>query len=1410
MRLFTTFIILFMTLGLWTPIHAAEPSANHWFTGPGNLAFSTPGGMYSRFIIIESWDATTNWPVNTILKHDGHLWVALGDPGVGDEPGTAPVWMQATGGAGGGAAITAGTADPTGGSDGDAYIQVDASDVVQSLWRNDSGTWNEYTIPTAGTSTDDQTAAEVNTTTTDFDGYLSATDDSVQDALNTLDDAHRLYVATGTATQAGGAPNIVTAPVYPPFATVDLVLGATAIFKTPSTWVSSNVAITLGIGTSLHTALELADGDAITPADLEADAAYVVVYNGARWQMPGVLLEDNQVVLSNLIAGVRARLLPASPADDQIARYDTGTSAWVAEDLATVTANPGTRTTRLDNIMIGSDGYEIAPGSSIYITGTATYSEGDDTITAAVFGGWQPALGDAVLVPLPSTLGSSTTAINLEITYTGGRHDYPLLNFDGTAVNVAELIPGALIEAFYLLQGGLRRWILIEPTDLTEAEAGDSTSTRFGLVSGQRLRQAVAASSVLNLSDTPDTYTDQARRFTRVNVAETAIEFVDEPTNPNTIPHVGRLPEVADDSPVLVFLTHNEISGDREDATFDVARSGSQCGFSDGEIFNSFGSISKPSPIEMIFGVWDGTDSTCNLSTIHSINEGFIDDIRSIAYSAGGNTGTCNLGTRFQEFGHATKRILSCTDLSAVALGDITINFLYEDGIEAYWNDGSVENRAGLYEKVGTPVTYHDLAPPEDAHKTGEGSAACGDSEPPDAAGQICVTSDGRGYFAMPRTSLITTDATISVAGVGSDHFIPDLYEASDLQNRNNLNDGDFIYIKSTQEFYQFQDPNYEVLTWREAWQYVIDNVGDTPARQTFLTSIFLGEFASLNEVTRDRDGYTDGSIEYYFLYSDFGTLIHITAFTNSVRTTISEGFAWRGPVIIPEEVLDVVSANPSGTIDGVLDTVLIGSRHYNIIVRPGSNNILRDPTIVDWGLGSMAFDGTNAYRVRRDHPTTDPPTATYDEIYIGTILRFNGGNSEPGRDFRGVFHGDSDIHSPANGNVYINRDTRHWRIYLNGSWRDLDVSTIFFAAEDAEPYPWRGYHGSEYWAVRAVDDVNEYVAWGDSLYITESFDAGATTYEYHWENIVPDAPTLSSDDANLLSQLHELEAADATLTAGTIGTNVIGWTSSGTGEGSIDPGVPSGSDLIQISRVTTDETDTEIQNRLYVVAMEGSGEEKYDGAQFRLTDGDNFHLFQLEPLNYVGSDQRYVSTTTVPSDLHFDSGDDIEINIENPDSTNELTFGVPWLWHVPFSTEAGDSTGGGNILKAKYLVSSNTATDVDNTGWDTILTQAVTIAEATDRVYVDAVFTIQATVTGLQCNLRVARGTTLVGSAVEADFTTNDDSQEFSIRQIDTPGVGDHTYNVQVQSGDGTNECEVNEGGTSSFATIEVLAANP
>ena len=135
-----------------TPAKAAEPSAAFSTVLTGDLGFSH-GGIWGDFLVFNAWSATPllAYTANTVIKHSGAIWVALTAPGAADEPGVAAVWEKITdqtAASGTGASITAGTADPTGGSDGDAYFQIDASSVVQSLWRNASGTWAEYTLPT--------------------------------------------------------------------------------------------------------------------------------------------------------------------------------------------------------------------------------------------------------------------------------------------------------------------------------------------------------------------------------------------------------------------------------------------------------------------------------------------------------------------------------------------------------------------------------------------------------------------------------------------------------------------------------------------------------------------------------------------------------------------------------------------------------------------------------------------------------------------------------------------------------------------------------------------------------------------------------------------------------------------------------------------------------------------------------------------------------------------------------------------------------------------------------------------------------------------------------------------------------------------------------------------------------------
>ena len=102
--------------------------------------------------------------------------------------------VQLSLGGGGGGSFSAGTADPTGGAAGDAYLQVDASDVLQSVWLNESGTWAEYTLPAGGTGvTLSDTAPRSVSTGANTAG--TATDASRRD--------HHHQVPAATTTQAG-------------------------------------------------------------------------------------------------------------------------------------------------------------------------------------------------------------------------------------------------------------------------------------------------------------------------------------------------------------------------------------------------------------------------------------------------------------------------------------------------------------------------------------------------------------------------------------------------------------------------------------------------------------------------------------------------------------------------------------------------------------------------------------------------------------------------------------------------------------------------------------------------------------------------------------------------------------------------------------------------------------------------------------------------------------------------------------------------------------------------------------------------------------------------------------------------------------------------------------------------------
>ena len=115
----------------------------------------------------------------------------------------------------GGATITAGTADPTGGTAGDAYVQATAAGVVQSIWRNDAGTWTEYTIPAGSGTLSDDDPENVGGAAAAGTGTEAARDDHVH-ALNFETNTPTTLALTGspgTSEHAARADHAHSGPI---------------------------------------------------------------------------------------------------------------------------------------------------------------------------------------------------------------------------------------------------------------------------------------------------------------------------------------------------------------------------------------------------------------------------------------------------------------------------------------------------------------------------------------------------------------------------------------------------------------------------------------------------------------------------------------------------------------------------------------------------------------------------------------------------------------------------------------------------------------------------------------------------------------------------------------------------------------------------------------------------------------------------------------------------------------------------------------------------------------------------------------------------------------------------------------------------------------------------------------------
>ena len=104
----------------------AVPASTTAVILPGNALFSA-GGMPSIYL--------TGVFVKSVT--------AGGSVTVQDADGNEQTVQLATAS---GVTVTTGIPDPTGGSAGDLYLQLNASDQVIAFWENEAGTWAEYGI----------------------------------------------------------------------------------------------------------------------------------------------------------------------------------------------------------------------------------------------------------------------------------------------------------------------------------------------------------------------------------------------------------------------------------------------------------------------------------------------------------------------------------------------------------------------------------------------------------------------------------------------------------------------------------------------------------------------------------------------------------------------------------------------------------------------------------------------------------------------------------------------------------------------------------------------------------------------------------------------------------------------------------------------------------------------------------------------------------------------------------------------------------------------------------------------------------------------------------------------------------------------------------------------------------------
>ena len=238
----------------------------------------------------------------------------------------------------------------------------------------------------------------------------------------------------------------------------------------------------------------------------------------------------------------------------------------------------------------------------------------------------------------------------------------------------------------------------------------------------------------------------------------------------------------------------------------------------------------------------------------------------------------------------------------------------------------------------------------------------------------------------------------------------------------------------------------------------------------------------------------------------------------------MNAGFAWRGPVIISEEVLEIVEANVADQdIDDPLDSLLVGSRLYSVIVRPGSNGVLRSPTAADYDTANarskvLAVVDGDSYKVRRTLVDGHAATGTFTIVPENTSLAAGGSGTFR---WRGVYTADQNVTSPEEDDIYYNIQFHHWRI------RDHDPAygnywyTLPNGGEILSLLLWVDYFSSEADALGHVTANGQRVVLQDAagtwrLYVLSGFTAADPDhYEYSWIPAV--TPSVLEDNVTLV-----------------------------------------------------------------------------------------------------------------------------------------------------------------------------------------------------------------------------------------------------------------------------------------------------